>query len=321
MLECLKSGKDVYCEKPLTHNLQEAIDVIKTVPANKRVLQTGSMQRSSMEFRIASELVINGVIGKIERVECSFGGPPKPCDLPEEKMEPGLDWNMWVGAAPMRPYNSTLSPRGIHGHFPRWRNYKEFGGGMVCDWGAHHLDIAQWGLGRDNSGPVEVRPPSKKGSGSGAVLVYDDGIRVIHKGGFGVHFFGADGEVMVNRGKFKFIHKGKVIADHAGKRGSGTSCRSECVKAEKAFLKDAKIKLYNSGSHVKDFLECVKKRSKPICNEQVGGRTAICCHLMNQAYFNHAVIKWDPLKFTFTGGTGNPKWMTRQNPRDWTKKA
>ncbi len=115
-LAALRAGKDVYCEKPLTHNIHEAVEVIRAVDANQRVLQTGSMQRSSKEFRVACELVQNGAIGKVERVECSFGDPGVPCDLPEEPMEPGLDWNLWVGPAPMRPYNSVLSPRGMHKH-------------------------------------------------------------------------------------------------------------------------------------------------------------------------------------------------------------
>ncbi|NIA14472.1 MAG: Gfo/Idh/MocA family oxidoreductase, partial [Nitrospiraceae bacterium] len=145
VLAAVRAGMDVYCEKPLTHNIHESVAVIKAVKKHKAVLQTGSMQRSMKEFRVACELVRNGAIGKIDRVECSFGPPGIPCDLPEEKMEPGLDWNMWIGPGPMRPYNSVLSPRGLHDHFPNWRSYKEYGGGMVCDWGAHHLDIAQWG--------------------------------------------------------------------------------------------------------------------------------------------------------------------------------
>jgi len=303
-LLALKTGKDVYCEKPLTHTLQEAIDVIKTCDEQKRVLQTGSMQRSMMEFRVACEIVRNGCIGKIQKVECSFGGPPKPCDLKEEKMEAGLDWNMWLGAAPMRPYNSTLSPRGVHNHFPRWRNYREYGTGGVGDWGAHHLDIAQWGLGMDESGPVEV-----KFTGKQATLVYDNGIPVIHKGGNNVQFFGSDGEVMVNRGKIKVVVKGETIASKTGKEK--TSCAAECVKAEKALLKDAKIKLYNSRNHHDDFLKCIASRKQPITSAQVGGRTVICCHLMNQLYFNKKAMKWDPQKFCFTGGTGDPKWMTK----------
>jgi predicted dehydrogenase len=316
-LSALRSGKDVYCEKPLTHNIHEAVEVIKAVDANKRVLQTGSMQRSMKEFRVACELVRNGAIGKLERVECSFGDPPIPCDLPEEPAEAGLDWTMWVGPAPMRPYSSVLSPRGVHKHYPHWRNYREFGGGQVADWGAHHLDIAQWGLGMDDSGPVEARPPETPGDKRGAMLVYANGVTVIHKDGFGADFFGADGEVQVNRGTFTFARGGKMIAKFTG-RADKTSCGAEVQKAEREYLKDAKIRLYASDSQTDDFLARVKDRSKPICSEQVGGRSAICCHLMNQAYFHGKLIKWDPAKFAFTGSTGDPKWLTRDYRSPWT---
>ena len=314
ILLSLRKGKDVFCEKPLTHNIQEAIDVIKAVDENKRVLQTGSMQRSMKEFRIACELVRNGCIGKIDHVECSFGGPPVPCDLPEEKMEQGLDWNMWLGPAPMRPYNSILSPRGVHDHYPNWRSYKEYGTGGVGDWGAHHLDIAQWGLGMDDSGPVEVRF-----IGNDAALVYSNGIAVIRKeDGFGVHFFGSDGEVMVNRGTIKVIVKGLTIASFTGPETKDTTCQAEVDKAEQLLLRDAKIRLYSSNSHYEDFLSCVASRQKPVASEQIGGRTVICCHLINQLYFNNKAMKWDPTNFSFTGGTGNPAWLT-ENYRDWTR--
>ncbi|HLX61926.1 MAG TPA: Gfo/Idh/MocA family oxidoreductase [Planctomycetota bacterium] len=339
IIEAVKASKDVYCEKPLTHDIQESIDVMKAVEENKRVLQTGSMQRSSKEFRIACELVQNGVIGKIERVECSFGDPFRPCDLPEEKAEPGLDWNLWLGPAPVRPYNAILSPRGIHDNFPNWRSYEEYGGGGVADWGAHHLDIAQWGLGMDNSGPVEVLPPEKTGDKRGAVLKYASGVSVIHKDGYGVHFYGADGEVLVNRGKFKLIVKGETIADHtppppppkdkkdapakdakAAKETAKTSLDAELKKAEEAFLKNAKIKLYVSKSHHDDFLECVASRKKPITSEITGSRSAICCHLLNLAYKYGKPMKWDPEKNAFAAGTGDPKWLTLDT-RDPFKKG
>ncbi|MEI7728296.1 MAG: Gfo/Idh/MocA family oxidoreductase [Verrucomicrobiota bacterium] len=317
VMAALTAGKDVYCEKPLTHNLHESITLLSAVDANKRVLQTGSMQRSSKEFRIACELVQNGAIGKISRVECQFGDPGVPCDLPEEAAEPGLDWNLWVGPAPMRPYNSTLSPRGIHNHFPHWRTYREFGGGMVTDWGAHHLDIAQWGLGMDASGPVEALPPEQAGAKRGATLVYANGITVKHADGFGVHFFGSEGEVMVNRGKFVVVRQGKTIASYKGKEDKDTSCTAQVQIAEKEFLKDAKIKLYESKNHIADFMDCVKSRKKPITSEQVGARSAICCHLMNQAYYNNKKIKWDPKKLAFADSTSDPKWLTRDYRSPW----
>ena len=314
ILLALEKGKDVYCEKPLTHNIQEAIDIMESVEKYQRVLQTGSMQRSAKEFRVACELVQNGCIGKIDHVEAVFSGPPAPCDLPEEEMEPGLNWNRWLGPAPMRPYNSILSPRGINNHFPAWRNYREYGTGGVGDWGAHLLDIAQWGLGMDDSGPVEAYFNNGE-----ATLKYANGITVIRKeDGFGVHFFGSDGEVLVNRGTFKMIVKGETIAAYTGGDTKDTNCNAEVRKAEELYLKDAKIKLYNSPSHYADFLDCMKTRKKPIANEQVGGRTVICCHLLNQLYYHNEPIKWDPAKLCFAEGTGNPAWLTRDY-RDWTK--
>jgi predicted dehydrogenase len=316
-LAALRAGKDVYCEKPLTHNIHEALEVMKAVPANQRVLQTGSMQRSSSEFRVACELVRNGIIGQLKSVECDFGAPPIPCDLPEEPMEKGLDWNLWVGPAPMRPYNSILSPRGIHKGFPRWRLYAEYGGGMVTDWGAHHIDIAQWGLGMDASGPVQVLPPPNKGDKDGAMLVYANGITVKHVDGFGVDFVGTEGRVRVNRRKFIFEHGGKTIASYKGKEDEDTSLSLELRKAEQGFLKGAKVKLYASENHLGDFLSCVKSRQKPITNEQIGGRTVICCHLMNLAYQHHQKIEWNPDQLTFANGSGDPKWLSRDYRSPW----
>lgn len=314
ILAALKSGKDVFCEKPLTHNIQQAIDVMKTVEKRKRVLQTGSMQRSSKEFRVACELVRNGVIGRIDHVEAAFGGPPVWCDLPEEDPEPGLDWNRWLGQAPMRPYNSILSPRGIHRHFPNWRLYRKYGTGMVGDWGAHHLDIAHWGLGVDDSGPVEVKLVDGE-----AHLYYPNGGHVIRKdAGFGVHFFGSDGEVKVNRGRFELILNGESVAAFTGNATPDTDLMAEVNKAEDRFLSEAKVKLYDSPSHYLDFLDAVKNRTKPIANEQVGGRTVIACHLINQMYFHNEALQWDPQELEFAGGTGDPAWLT-EDYRDWDK--
>jgi predicted dehydrogenase len=306
----LAAGKDVYCEKPLTHTVEEGVAVINGVKKHGRVLQNGSMQRSSKEFRVACELVRNGVIGKISHVECQFAQPSKPCDLPEESMEPGLDWDRWLGPAPMRPYNSILAPRGVHNHFPNWRLYSEYAAGFVGDWGAHHLDIAQWGLGMDESGPVEIIAAEKPRATEGAVLKYANGITVKHVNhGFGVHFFGEDGQVKVNRGKFELILKdGPFI-----KEGEKVSTDGAVSRAEKQFLADAKVKLYATprGDHLRDFLTCVESRQKPCTHEGIGGRTSIICCLMDASYTHRASMKWDPEKFAFTGGTGNPAWLTR----------
>jgi hypothetical protein len=167
----------------------------------------------------------------------------------------------------------------------------------------------------DNSGPVEILPPEKSDAKRGAKLVYANGVTVEHKDGFGIHFFGSEGEVMVNRGKFVFKRGQETIASFTDQKD--TACALEVQKAEQAFLKDAKIKLYASSNHLTDFLNCVHSRKKPITSELVGGHSVICCHLMNLAYHHGQKLKWDPEKFAFAAGTGDPKWLTRDYRSPW----
>jgi len=315
-IAALESGKDVYCEKPLTHNVHESVEVMKAVKNNKRVLQTGSMQRSSREFRIACELVRNGVIGEVKRTAVNIGGPGRPCDLKTEPDEPGLDWDMWIGPGPMRGYSSVLSPRGVHGHFPHWRNYKEYGGGMVCDWGAHMIDIIQWGLNKDSSGPVATIPAKDPKAMKGAQLVYAGDIPMMHGEGQGATFYGTDGRVECHRGLLGLYKGDKLIAGKSDRNDKSKNLNQELDRIEKEILKDAKVKLYNSKSHVPNFLYAMKTRKRPITDEIVGARTSIACHLLNQTYYNQEAIAWNPKKNTFAKG-GDPKWLTRNYRGQW----
>lgn len=293
-----EAGKDIYCEKPLTQSIKEARALVNAVRRNNRVFQTGSMQRSSREFLRACELIRNGGLGKLEKIEVGVGGPPVPCDLPAEEAPEGLDWDMWLGPAPSRPYNSVLSPRGVHDHFPLWRNYSEYGGGGVTDWGAHHFDIAQWALGMDESGPIEIIPPENKDAKSGVKLLYANGVPV-HHGGNGVTFYGSEGKLLVNRGKFE---------------------PSPESLGEKPLPENA-VRLYKSTDHHADWLNCIATRNKPICDVEVGARTVTVCHLINLAYQHHAHMKWDPAKEQFVGGTGDPKWLDIPHRTPWSLKG
>jgi len=291
-----RAGKDIFCEKP------------NAVRQNRRIFQTGSMQRSSREFRTACELVRNGRIGKVSRVEVAIGGPGVPCNLPEEAAEPGLDWNLWLGPAPERPYNSTLSPRGVHTHFPNWRAFREYGGGMVTDWGAHHFDIAQWGLGMDESGPVEIFPADQPKATQGVRLVYANGVELLHvNSGFGVTFHGSEGVVKVNRGKFEFFLGGEQKAKSP----------ADCEAVARDYLADAKVKLYASTSHAGDWIASIRSRQPPICDVEVGARTVSVCHLVNLAYYHGQKLQWNPAREQFTGGTGNPAWLDVSHRKPW----
>jgi len=312
-IAAVRAGKDVYCEKPLTYSIHEAVELVKEARKANRVFQTGSQQRSSKEFRVAAELVRNGVIGRPIAVNVSFGDPATPYDKPAEPMEPGLDWQRWCGPGPLVNYNPYLSPRGVHTNFPHWRNTWEFGGGMITDWGAHHIDIAQWGLDKDGSGPVEIRAPQNwETAKRGAQLVYANGVVLTHVRGKGVSFYGSEGEVHVNRGKFEFILDGKTVHKFWDKEvDKTTSLDREVVLTGREFLADAKVKLYDSKNHIQDFLDAVKSRQRPIADVAIGASTVIACHLMNFAYHHGANAKWNPAKNKFVSG-GNAKWLKRE---------
>jgi len=315
-IAAVRAGKDVYCEKPLTYNVHEAVELVKEVRKANRVFQVGSQQRSSKEFRVAAELVRNGVLGRVDSIHVSFGDPAKPYTLPAETMEPGLDWDRWCGPGPLVAYNPSLSPRGIHNNFPDWRLTWEFGGGMITDWGANHIDISQWALNADTSGPVEVRAPQNWATAKrGAQLVYADGTVLTHVKGKGVSFYGTEGTCHVNRGKFELIMGGKTVHKFWDKETEkDTSMEREVTLTEREYLANAKVKLYNSKSHFEDFISCVRSRQRPICDVETGARSAIACHVMNFAYHYGANAKWNPEKNKFASG-GSSKWLTRDHYR------
>jgi predicted dehydrogenase len=303
ILDACKAGRDIYCEKPLTNNLMEAKTVMDAVNASDIIFQTGSQQRASDNFRYACELVQNGRIGEIKQVMVSVGGPPRPCNLPGEEMEAGLDWDRWLGPAPMREYSSVLSPRGVHNHFPSWRNFCEYGGGGMTDWGAHHFDIAQWGLGMDKSGPAEIIPPENPKSGRGVKFLYANGVEVIHGGPSGVTFVGSEGEIFVNRGKL-------------------SSKPEEIIKTP---IADNEIHLYKApggshGGHRQDWVNCVLSRRQPNCPIETGARTVAVCHLGNIAYLHGdelagKSLKWDPKAWQFVGNDAANAWRDYPYPR------
>jgi predicted dehydrogenase len=290
VLEACKAKKDIYCEKPLTLTIREAKALIDAVRKYERVFQTGSQQRSDNEFRLACELVRSGRIGKVKTVNVNVGAPSRPCDLKEEKLEPGLDWERWLGPAPKRGYSPVLSPRGVHQHFPDWRQYREYSGGMMTDWGAHHFDIAQWGLGMDGSGPVEIIPPKDPKATTGLRYRYANGVEVVHGPGGGVQFIGSNGEITVNRGHLS-SKPGDIIKEAIGEKD---------------------VHLYKSPGHQRDWLNCIRSRKRPICDVEIGARSVTVCHLGNLAYWNNRKLQWDPKNWQFLKDEEANKWLDRE---------
>ena len=302
-----QAGKDVYCEKPMSHTIHEGRAMVNAVRANKRILQVGSMQRSMTEFRVTCELIRNGILGTVMKVDVAVGGPGRPCDLPAETDEPGLDWNRWLGPAPMRPYNPVLSPRGVHKDFPQWRQYLEYGGGDVCDWGAHHFDIVQWAFGFDDSGPVEIIAAAQPNAREGARVRYATGLEVTHCAGNDITFYGDKGKILVNRGKFKLWLGDQLKAEDV----------HECRSVVQELLPANAVRLYLSENQLSDWLSSMRSRKLPICDVETGHRTATICNLVNLTYYHHQSLKWDPKTEQFVGGTGDAKWLTYDYRQPW----
>lgn len=308
-IDAARAGKHIYCEKPLTHDIDESIRVMEEVQKAGVVLQTGSQQRGMQEFRVAAELARNEIAGKVLSIKSDFWGPGRPFDLPEEEMEPGLDWNMWCGPAPLNHYNSQLSPRGVHEKFPMgWRQTIEYGGGGICDMGAHHLDIIQMALGMDKSGPIKALPPEGGGNDYGAKLVYQGGLEVTREKGFMVDFICENGRIQASRGQFQFEIDGKVV--HKFLEPSDGSLAREVVLTEREYLEHAKIRFpqQKKGGHTQNFLDAIVNGTQPMVPVEAGARSAICCHLMNLSYRHQQEIGWDPKGLMFTSDVPS-EWM------------
>ena len=301
------AGKDIYCEKPMAHTILEGRAMVRATRKHQRVFQVGSMQRSMGEFRAACELVRNGVIGRVGTVDAQVGPPPIFCDLPAETPEPGLDWEFWLGPAPERPYNSILSPRGMPKGYPQWRHYREYGGGGVCDWGAHHFDIVQWALGYDDSGPVEFLPPKDPAAQYGVRWLYPNGTEVTHQAGNGITFHGDKGRLYVNRGKFQLWLGDQLKSD----------MMDDFSPLLKELLPPGAVRLYRSTNHITNWVQCMKSRALPVCDVETGQRSATVCNLVNLVYFHHQIIKWNPARENFADGTGQAAWLTREYRAPW----
>jgi len=278
-IEAAKNGKDIYLEKPFTYSIAEGRAVVNAVNKHERILQVGSQQRSDNAFRRACELVRNGRIGRVHTVYVNVGGPPVPCDLPAEPVPAGLDWDFWAGPSVWTTHNSKLAPPESYDGWPAWRDYSEFAGGGMTDWGAHHFDIAQWGLGMDHTGPMKVEPPEE--GGRGLVYTYADGTRMIHGSvtdRAGVEWIGENGRIRVNRSQYLEAEPGDILDEPLGEND---------------------IRLYESSNHKNNWLDCIRSREQPICPPEVGHRTVTICLIGNIAYKLRRPLEWDPDKEAF----------------------
>lgn len=280
-IDAMNSGKDVYCEKPMTNTIHEGRAMVKAVEKNKSILQVGSMQRSWDKFIKAHEIVRSGRLGEISKVLVNVGDPHRPYDLPIQETPKGVDWNLWCGPAPLITYNESIAPEKVK-TYPNWRDFKEIGGGRLADWGTHMFDIAQWCLGMDKTGPVSFIPPSDPKAVRGLRMFYENGIEMVHED-FGrewaVRFIGSEGTLDVSR-NFLESTPYSIVLPNGG---------------------DANEIFKSQNNHYQDWLTAIKTRNQPISNVETGHRSATICNIANIAYDLGRPLTWNPEKEKFKG--------------------
>ncbi|HVJ81533.1 MAG TPA: Gfo/Idh/MocA family oxidoreductase [Planctomycetia bacterium] len=313
----MQSGKDVYCQKPLTLFIDEGKKLVEVARQMGTVFQTGSQQRSDNRFRLACELVRSGTIGKLSLVDTVIGNIDSGAWQSPTTPPPELDWDRWLGPAPYAEY----VPNRVHYQF-RW--FSDYSGGKLTDWGAHHNDIAQWGIGADGSGPVKIKGAGQfhadgphdvagefdvnytYGSQHGNVEVFCHS-----QGENGVKFTGSDGWIFVSRERIEMQVGGKTyIQGGRGKTG---------LDIFKEFPEDKlSVKLTKSGEHHDNWLECIKTRERPICDVEIGHRSCTVCHLGNIALKLGRELEWDPAAEKFVNDEQANRLTSRPLRAPWT---
>lgn len=285
-----EAGKDVYVEKPMSLTVREGQLMVAAAEKHGRVVTTGSMQRSMAPCRIGCEMVRNGRAGKIHTVHANNYPSPWECTLPEQPVPEGLDWDVWCGQTEPRPYHELLyAPRGNGKQDERgplgWISYRPYSGGEVTGWGPHGLDLIQWALGMDGTGPVELWPEGE-GGWAPVSFRYANGITV-HLDGKGPagggRFVGDAGEIMVDRGKYDARPKG-IVEEPGGEN---------------------EIRLEVSDNHMQNWLDCIRSREKPITDVHIGHSTTALCHLINITRWVGRKLEWNPETERFTDDEAN----------------
>ncbi|MCH9653215.1 MAG: Gfo/Idh/MocA family oxidoreductase [Planctomycetes bacterium] len=329
-VEAMYAGKDVYCEKPLTLTIDEGKLIEKVVKETGRVFQVGTMQRSEsgQRFLQAVALVKDGRIGTVKKVTCGINGMDASPVIPVTSVPKELDWEFWLGPAPKVDYRALPEMRkGYGGGVPLYsnchyafRNWHEYSGGKLTDWGAHHVDIACWAIGASDTGPSKVTPlefslPVKYKDGQptvhdqyNAATSFKIGVDmpnnvemiITSEGDNGILFEGTKGRFFVNRGKIT----GKPVEE----------------LKDKPLPEGAIEEVYGgkvSANHTANFIEAMNSRKQPISDVWSHNRMLEICHLSNIAMRLDRGLKWDPVKREIIGDDQANSFLSRENRKGY----
>jgi len=279
-IEAMKNGKDVYCEKPETLTINQGRAMVKAARRYARVFSGGS-QRVWGDYNWFHKMVQGGAVGEVKEAWVNVGGPSGPCYLKPEKTPDDVDWDMWLGPAPKRPFHPQL----ITGGF---RPFRDYSGGGMTDWGCHTFGGALFCLGLHKTGPSEITPPDGKDIKQ-LTYKFANGAKIYHGGGWGqLCFKGSQGELPSRKGGRKDTPPNIHIPNYKG-----------------------------SGGIFGDFLHCVRTREKPFRDIEIAHRTATHCHLGNIAYRLRRPLKWDPVKEEIIGDAEANRWLDREARQPW----
>lgn len=308
VIEAARAGKDIYGEKPLSLTIAEGRAMVNAVTSNHRVFQCGSQQRSDVRFRKACEIVRNGGIGKIETVLVGLPGGTPDFGHTRDRQDPepvpeGFNYEMWLGPAPEAAY----APGRCHVNF-RWN--LDYSGGQITDWGGHHPDIAQWGMGTELTGPVAIRNGqaqwAKEKIWNTAVDYYFEahyasGVKMIVSSRVrsGVTFQGSDGSVWVNRGAIEATPQSLLDWQP----------------------KESDIHLYRSDNHARNFIDCVLSRREPVAPIEQAHRSISIAHLGNISLRLGRDLRWDPAREQIIGDDAANRMLSRPMRKPWSISA
>ena len=298
-LEAALAGKDIYLQKPTSLTITEGRLLSDIVHRQGVILQVGTQQRSSPQFRIAAELVRNGRIGKIHTVKIGLPGDPSGPVVEEMPVPDSLNYDMWLGSTPEVPYTETgVHPQKGYGR-PGWLRLEQYGAGMITGWGQHHYDSAAWGMDTEFTGPISVEsvaqfPKSGMWNVHGDFMVkqeYENGITVYTTGGYtnGIRYEGEEGWIFVSRGNYV-----ASASDPVDLKNSAKALDASDPKILKSEIKENEIHLYKSDEQHGNWLDCIKTRKQPISPVEIGHRACSVCLVSHIAMKIPGELKWDP---------------------------
>ncbi|MEX2175733.1 MAG: Gfo/Idh/MocA family oxidoreductase [Pirellulaceae bacterium] len=331
-IEAMQAGKDVYCEKPLTLTIDEGKQIVKVLKETGRVFQVGTQQRSEMaaekgkfpqQFLTAVALCHAGRVGKIQQVECRIGGSPTSGEIPQAAVPSQLNWDMWLGQAPLTEY--LEGPKGNGGYPPSRTHYEfrwwyEYSGGKMTDWGAHHIDIATWAIGMDNSGPTSVEGvmaehpvPFKEGwptvsNRYNAATKFD--VKCMYPNGIELHILSEGENGILIKGD-----KGELFVSRGALRGSAVDSLQDQPLPAGTISKLYKGK--KPGNHMANFFDCIADRSQPISDVYTHHRSMTTCHLANIAIRLGKPLKWNPETEQIEGDDVANGWLKREQRKGY----